>query len=165
MNFTVKTNTTYTYLVYHGIRYSKDYHRVKSSRYDIVLRPNILEFQMINVTASDKGFYLFGYHGARTGRHVFELKITNMTCPSSPIERVCAIAGSSPMLKLSFDFPVYYDTIDKPSYWRRNLSRFTSNQMHAHIQIYNVNREDESLYKLILITDLDRDTMQQLVSK
>lgn len=88
-----------------------------------------------------------------------------MTCPSSPIERLCAIAGSSPMLKHSFDFPVYYDTTDKYPYKRRNSSRFITPQMHADLQIYNVTREDEGFYYLNLLANLDRDAMHQLVSK
>ncbi|CAG2185956.1 unnamed protein product [Mytilus edulis] len=165
MNFTVKTNSTHTYFRYRGEKRSRDYQLVKSNRYDIVLRPNILEFQIINVTASDEGFYWFNYlYGSI--RYQFELKITNMTCPSSPIERVCAIAGSSPIIKHSFDFPVYHIQIDKPpyqrrkyqrrKYQRRNSSRFITNQIHVDLQIYNVTREDEGFYDLYL-SDSDRD--------
>lgn len=52
-------------------------HGVKTSKYDIVLRNSILQFQIINVTASDKGFYWFGGQPYLVKKYQFDLTITS----------------------------------------------------------------------------------------
>lgn len=39
--------------IYHNI----DYKEINTNKYDMVLHPNILEFQIINLTAKDTGIY------------------------------------------------------------------------------------------------------------
>ena len=41
--------------------YVGDYVRFETKKYDSILRPNIIEFQMTNVTANDTGFYWIDY--------------------------------------------------------------------------------------------------------
>ncbi|CAG2208416.1 unnamed protein product [Mytilus edulis] len=115
---------------------------VNASKYDIKVHPPVTEFQIINVTASDKGYYWYRWRKLRG----IELNITNRSCPSTSNNRICAIAGSSPKLKFRIDLHVYHGTsCTSEKKIARGVSKIT---IHAVIQIYNVTREDEGVYLL-----------------
>lgn len=52
--------------------------RVNISKYDIVTRPSVIEFQIVNVTAGDKGFYWFTQRYFSIDGYSFNLNITSM---------------------------------------------------------------------------------------
>ncbi|CAG2190819.1 unnamed protein product [Mytilus edulis] len=76
-----------------------------------------------------------------------EITLHNSSCPSSQIGQVCAIVGSSPILKFIHNEQIFYSRYYIHSRLRttRRVSNFT---WHTDIQIYNVTREDEGLYIL-----------------
>ncbi|CAC5421328.1 HMCN [Mytilus coruscus] len=119
-------------------------------QYGMILRPDILEFQIINVTANDTGFYSIGYlEVSLTSR----LTITNTSCPSSQIKQVCAIVGSSPILTFIYKWPVYKSKFKVNSfsmYWIRRSERIVNVTIYTDIQIYNVTHEDEGFYRCVL---------------
>lgn len=82
MNFTFKRKNVQTYLDYYGKRYvsgyNEGYKSVNKNRYDIVLRPNDLNFQIINITAKDNGYYRFCPRRCVVRTYPLELKITSM---------------------------------------------------------------------------------------
>lgn len=75
INLTLNISEQGTYFGFKGYGYNKHGGRVNTNKYDIVERPNVLEFQIINITASDKGFYWFDNWSPT---YELELKITSM---------------------------------------------------------------------------------------
>ncbi|CAC5385855.1 unnamed protein product [Mytilus coruscus] len=127
-----------------NIYHFSDSERFETNKYDIILRPNIIEFQIINITANDTGNYWI--ESDWDPESTLQLSITNMSCPSRATEQVCAIKGSSPLLKFKLEVSVYYNQIEERPLGRKHLilSNFT---IHVDLHIYNVTPEDEGYYR------------------
>lgn len=62
-------------LIYHNI----DHKKVNTKKYEMVLHPNILEFQLINLTTKDTGIYWLDDRGLSD---TLNLDITSKLCLS-----------------------------------------------------------------------------------
>ncbi|CAG2214087.1 unnamed protein product [Mytilus edulis] len=130
--------------LYFQISGSSYFSSFSAEKYNIVIRPDILKVSIINVTASDIGSYWIDNW---IGTYTIMLNISDSSCPSSQIGQVCAIVGSSPILKFIHNEQIFYSRYYFFGRLRttRRVSNFTR---HTDIQIYNVTREDEGLYIL-----------------
>ncbi|VDI21736.1 Hypothetical predicted protein [Mytilus galloprovincialis] len=77
--------------------------------------------------------------------YIDQKKSSNISCPSTSSNRICAITGSSPKLKVYIDLHVYHSSSDRKNEPRRRVSKI---KRYAEIQMYNVTREDEGFYVL-----------------
>lgn len=70
-----------------------------------------------------------------------------MSCSSRPIEYVCAIEGSSPILTFTIDVSVYHSIVDEDYYSIGNSLKVRDSTTDVHLQIYNVTLEDGGFFK------------------
>lgn len=76
--------------------------------------------------------------------------ISDISCPFTP-NRVCAIAGSSPIVNHTYKVPVYHSAIDLRQYVPDNARIVSNITIHAVLQMYNVTHEDQGLYYFALV--------------
>ncbi|XP_071139037.1 uncharacterized protein [Mytilus edulis] len=137
----------------HG-HYSDDFLKSDGIKYDIILRPSIIELKIKNVTTNNTGIYSIDtWDPAST----LQLSITNMSCPSRATKEVCAKEGSSALLTFIIEDFIYHEPIRDFIYYNpfedpyRPLSNFT---LHVDFYIYNVTHEDEGSYRSPFILDI-----------
>lgn len=78
MNIIPKNNRIGKFLGKRNNNSFVDFDRVNTTKYDIVVHPSVLELQIVNVTASNKGFYWFDTRYPSVHTYPFGLQITSM---------------------------------------------------------------------------------------
>ncbi|CAC5421334.1 unnamed protein product [Mytilus coruscus] len=132
----VRLNKRY---IYHNI----DHKKVNTKQYDMVLHPNILEFQKINLTTKDTGIYWLDDQGLSD---TLKLDISKTSCLHRATEHVCAIEGSSSILSFIFEGPLYYSSIKDGPFLGSKSRRLSNFTIRVDLHIYNVTSKDEGLY-------------------